>query len=129
MFRRAFWFTAGAAAGVWATTRVQRTLRALAPDSLAHRAAGRALAAGHRARRFAHDVRAGMAQREQELNEALGLSPGEPPVPAALAPAPARPALGPAAGSGAPPAPHAAQRTEENRMNRPETREPGKEDH
>ncbi|WP_129838381.1 DUF6167 family protein [Streptomyces sp. RFCAC02] len=73
MIRRAFWFTTGAAAGVWATTRVQRSLRRLAPDSLAVRAADRAAAAGARVRGFALDVRAGMAQRETELTEALGL--------------------------------------------------------
>ncbi|MEO3755671.1 DUF6167 family protein [Streptomyces sp. B6B3] len=81
MIRRAFWFTTGAAAGIWATTRVQRTLRELAPDSLAARATGRAAAAGQRLRGFALDVRTGMAQRETELNEALGLTtppPAEP---------------------------------------------------
>ena len=34
-----------------------------------------AAAAGRRVRAFAHDVRAGMAQREDELNQALGLTP------------------------------------------------------
>ncbi|MCI0383367.1 DUF6167 family protein [Streptomyces sp. CNQ085] len=74
MFRRAFWFGAGAATGVWATTKVNRKLRSLAPDSLAVRAADQALAAGHRLKDFALDVRAGMAQREIELNDALGLT-------------------------------------------------------
>ncbi|GAA3882853.1 DUF6167 family protein [Streptomyces sedi] len=74
MIRRAFWFTTGAAAGVWATTRVQRKLRALAPDSLALRAADRAVAGGKRLRLFAGDVRAGMVEREDQLNDALGLS-------------------------------------------------------
>ncbi|AKG41741.1 DUF6167 family protein [Streptomyces xiamenensis] len=74
MFRRAFWFTTGAAAGVWATTRIQRKLRTLAPESLAVRAADQAAAAGHRVRDFALDVRSGMAQREHELTEALGLT-------------------------------------------------------
>ncbi len=80
MFRRAFWFTTGAATGIWVTTRVQRTLRELAPDSLAVRATGRAVAAGQRLRGFALDVRTGMAERETELNEALGLTdpPAEP---------------------------------------------------
>jgi hypothetical protein len=73
MFRRAFWFTTGAAAGVWATTKVNRKLRSLAPDSLAARAADRAVEGGHRLKDFALDVRAGMAQREDELNDALGL--------------------------------------------------------
>ncbi|MFR9674119.1 DUF6167 family protein [Streptomyces sp. TR02-1] len=73
MFRRAFWFTTGAAAGVWATTKVNRKLRSLAPDSLAARAADKALESGTRLRHFALDVRAGMAQREEELTDALGL--------------------------------------------------------
>jgi hypothetical protein len=73
MFRRTFWFTAGAAAGVWATTKVNRKIRQLTPESLAAQAANKALDAGHRLREFAVDVRAGMAQREAELGEALGL--------------------------------------------------------
>ncbi|WP_052850813.1 DUF6167 family protein [Streptomyces avicenniae] len=87
MIRRAFWFTTGAAAGVWATTKVQRTLRELAPESLAVRAADRAAAAGRRARVFALDVRTGMAQRETELNDALGLD-AEPPASARVLPPP-----------------------------------------
>ena len=74
MFRRAFWFTTGAAAGVWATAKVQRKFRALAPDALAVRAADKAVVTGHRLKDFALDVRAGMAQRETELNDALGLN-------------------------------------------------------
>jgi hypothetical protein len=73
MFRRAFWFTTGAAAGVWATTKVNRRLRSLAPDSLAARAADKAMETGHRLKDFALEVRTGMAQREDELNDALGV--------------------------------------------------------
>ncbi|MEV5988175.1 hypothetical protein AB0L85_24705 [Streptomyces sp. NPDC052051] len=78
MFRRSFWFTTGVAAGVWATTKVNRKLRQLTPESLAAQAANKAIEAGHRlkdrATDFALDVRAGMAQREAELDDALGLS-------------------------------------------------------
>ena len=74
MFRRLFWFLTGAATGVWATTKVNRALRRLSPDSLAATAADRALETGARLRTFAHDVRAGMAQREGELHDALGLT-------------------------------------------------------
>ncbi|WP_028803705.1 DUF6167 family protein [Streptomyces sp. 142MFCol3.1] len=74
MFRRTFWFTAGAAAGVWATTKVNRKLRQLTPESLAAQAANKAIDAGHRLKEFALDVRDGMAQREAELGEALGLN-------------------------------------------------------
>ncbi|WP_418955994.1 DUF6167 family protein [Streptomyces tritici] len=73
MFRRAFWFTAGAAAGVWATTKVNQKLKQLTPESLAAQAANKAVEAGHRLKDFALDVRAGMVQREAELGEALGL--------------------------------------------------------
>ncbi|WUH94708.1 DUF6167 family protein [Streptomyces sp. NBC_00433] len=74
MFRRLFWFLTGAATGVWATTKVNRALRRLSPESLAATAADRALETGARLRTFAHDVRAGMAQREGELQDALGLT-------------------------------------------------------
>ncbi|MEN8652826.1 DUF6167 family protein [Streptomyces sp. 21So2-11] len=73
MFRRTFWFTAGAAAGVWATTKVNRKIKQLTPESLAAQAADKAVEAGHRLKDFALDVRAGMAQRESELGEAFGL--------------------------------------------------------
>ncbi|MFG3491323.1 MULTISPECIES: DUF6167 family protein [unclassified Streptomyces] len=79
MFRRTFWFTAGAAAGVWATAKVNRKLKQLTPESLAAQAADKAIETGHRLKDFALDVRAGMVQREAELEEALGLdAPAEP---------------------------------------------------
>ncbi|MFJ9339374.1 DUF6167 family protein [Streptomyces sp. NPDC101733] len=74
MFRRAFWFTAGAATGVWATTKVNRQLKKLTPESLAVQAADKAVEAGHRLKDFALDVKAGMTQREDELNDVLGLT-------------------------------------------------------
>ncbi|GAA3308049.1 hypothetical protein GCM10020295_68770 [Streptomyces cinereospinus] len=77
MFRRTFWFTSGVAAGVWATTKVNRKLKQLTPESLAAAAANKAVEAGHRLKDravgFALDVRANMAQREAELEDALGL--------------------------------------------------------
>ncbi|MGW7042717.1 DUF6167 family protein [Streptomyces avermitilis] len=74
MFRRTFWFTAGAAAGVWATTKVNRKLKQLTPESLATQAANKAIEAGHKLKDFALDVRDGMAQREAELGEVLGIN-------------------------------------------------------
>lgn len=79
MFRRLFWFFTGAATGVWATVKVNRALRRLSPDSLAATAADRALETGARVRLFAQDVRAGMARREGELHDALGLRTTEEP--------------------------------------------------
>ncbi|MEV6008458.1 DUF6167 family protein [Streptomyces sp. NPDC051976] len=82
MFRRMFWFLTGAATGVWATTKVNRVLRRLTPESLAATAADRALETGARLRVFAQDVRAGMNERETELHDALGLTAPEPELPA-----------------------------------------------
>ncbi|MEU6624539.1 DUF6167 family protein [Streptomyces litmocidini] len=96
MFRRTFWFTAGAAAGVWATAKVNRKLKQLTPESLAAQAANKAVETGHRLKDFALDVRAGMLQREAELDEALGLT--APVEPGRELPEPRRrAALGPAA--------------------------------
>ncbi|MFE9412048.1 DUF6167 family protein [Streptomyces sp. NPDC006704] len=77
MFRRTFWFTAGAAAGVWATTKVNRKLKQLTPESLAARTADKAVEAGHRLKDFALDIKSGMAQREAELNDVLGIGESE----------------------------------------------------
>jgi len=77
MFRRTFWFSTGVAAGVWATTKVNRKLKQLTPESLAATAANKAIETGarlkDRAVGFAHDVRDNMAQREAELTDALGV--------------------------------------------------------
>lgn len=91
MFRRTFWFAAGAAAGVWATTKVNRKIQQLTPESIAAQAANKAIETGHRLKDFALDVRAGMIQREEELGEALGVhAPVDPELPAQRA----RPAIG-----------------------------------
>ncbi|MFJ3233039.1 hypothetical protein [Streptomyces sp. NPDC086787] len=85
MFRRTFWFTTGMAAGVWATTKVNRKLKQLTPESLAATAANKALETGRRVKDravgFALDVRDNMAQREAELGEALGIN-ADPELPA-----------------------------------------------
>ena len=87
MFRRTFWFGTGVAAGVWATSKVNRKLKQLTPEHLAVSAANKALEAGHKLKDsavgFALDVRAGMAQREAELGDALGINaPVAPELPA-----------------------------------------------
>ncbi|CAM5562904.1 hypothetical protein SMICM304S_06630 [Streptomyces microflavus] len=87
MFRRTFWFTAGAAAGVWATTKVNREDQAA--DAREPRRAGRGQGDRdrHKFKDFALDVRDNMVRREAELGGALGLeAPVDPdlPRPAAL---------------------------------------------
>ena len=75
--RRLFWVAVGAAAGVYAVRKVQKTLHAYSATGLAERAGG----LGGSITAFAEEVRAGMADREAELREALGMDPvHEPPL-------------------------------------------------
>ena len=67
--RRLFWVAVGAAAGIYAVRKVQKTLHAYSPSGLAERAGG----LGESITAFAEEVRAGMADREAELREALGM--------------------------------------------------------
>jgi len=88
--RRVFWVAVGAAAGIYAVRKVQKTLHAYSPSGLAGRAGG----IGDSLQGFADEVRAGMAAREAELRAALGIddAPGLSPVDAAdLIDNPARP--------------------------------------
>jgi len=68
--RRGFWFVAGAGAGVYVMIRARRAAETFTPDGLRDRAAG----LGVGAHLFAEEVRAGMAERETELRERLGLA-------------------------------------------------------
>jgi hypothetical protein len=64
---RALWFVAGAGAGAYALTKARRAAEALTPDGLADRLAGLSLGA----HLFGEEVRAGMAEREQEIRGRL----------------------------------------------------------
>lgn len=73
--RRLFYVALGAAAGIYVVRKVQKAARSYSPEGLA----GRAVGFGESMRYFADEVRAGMAEREIELRDALGLDdPGEP---------------------------------------------------
>jgi hypothetical protein len=67
---RALWFAAGAGVGVYAITKARRAAEALTPEGLADRLAG--LSVG--ARIFRDEVRAGMAEKENDLRERVGLA-------------------------------------------------------
>ena len=71
--RRLFWVAVGAAAGVYAVRKVQKTLHAYSPSGLAERAGGLT----DSVKAFAEDVRSRAADREAELREALGLVDGD----------------------------------------------------
>ena len=68
--RRGFWFVAGAGAGVYVMVRARRAAETFTPDGLRDRVAG--LSVG--AHLFAEEVRTGMAERETELRDRLGLA-------------------------------------------------------
>ncbi len=67
--RRVFWVALGATAGVLVVRKVTRTAEAYTPAGLARSVGG----LGDSLRYFADQVRAGMAERELELRDALGL--------------------------------------------------------
>ncbi len=66
---RAFWFAAGAGAGVYAVAKARRAAEVFTPEGLADRLAG--LSVG--ARLFSSEVRAGMDEKESELRDRLGV--------------------------------------------------------
>ena len=70
---RTLWFVAGAGVGVYAMTRVRRVAEALTPEGLADRLSGLSLGL----HLFTAEVRAGMAEKENEVRERLAVtSPG-----------------------------------------------------
>jgi hypothetical protein len=79
-----FWMAVGAGATVWTLSKAQQLARSITPGSLADSAARGAADVGGAVRSFAGEVRAGMLQRELELNRELGLDgsvlalPGDP---------------------------------------------------
>jgi uncharacterized protein DUF6167 len=64
-----FWLIIGVAVGVYAVTRLKKRAQVLAPESLQESAAKVAAAIRH----FGDEVREGMAERETELRDALGI--------------------------------------------------------
>jgi hypothetical protein len=67
--RRTLWFVAGASAGVYVITRARRAAEVFTPDGLSDRLAG--LSVG--ARLFADEVRAGAADKENEMRQRVGV--------------------------------------------------------
>jgi F0F1-type ATP synthase membrane subunit a len=67
--KRLIWFVIGTAVGIYAVTRLKKKAQVLAPESLQASAEKMASAIRH----FGDEVRAGMAERETELRDALGI--------------------------------------------------------
>jgi hypothetical protein len=76
MIRRVFWTSLGvgfgATAGVLVARKLRRTSEALTPSGVAGALAGAFSGLTDAIREFTVEVRAGMAERETELNDALG---------------------------------------------------------
>jgi hypothetical protein len=79
--RRIFWtgigVGLGATAGVLVARQLRRTREALTPSGIAGAVAGAFSGLTDAIRDFGNDVRAGMAEREAELNDAMGFT-GDP---------------------------------------------------
>jgi len=67
--KRIFWLIVGIAVGVYAVTRLKKRAQVLAPEAVQESAAKLASAIRH----FGDQVREGMAEREAELKDALGI--------------------------------------------------------
>ena len=67
--KRILWFVIGTVVGVYAVTRLKKRAQVLAPEGLQESAAKLAAAVRH----FGDQVREGMAERETELRDALGI--------------------------------------------------------
>jgi F0F1-type ATP synthase membrane subunit a len=67
--KRILWLIIGILVGVYAVTRLKKRAKQLAPEGLQQSAEKVASAIRH----FGDEVRAGMAERETELRDALGI--------------------------------------------------------
>jgi hypothetical protein len=67
--KRIIWLIVGIAVGVYAVTRLKKKAQVLAPAGMQESAAKLASAVRH----FGDQVREGMAERETELRDALGI--------------------------------------------------------
>ena len=73
MLRRLFWFLIGAGVAIFVYLKIRDYLKKARPEAIGHRVAESASGVSESARGFVDRVRAGMAERETELRETLGL--------------------------------------------------------
>jgi hypothetical protein len=79
MVRRIFWFVIGAGVAVFVSIKIKQYLKKARPEAIGQRVAESASGLSDSARGFVDRVRAGMAEREEELRDTLGLPDSEPP--------------------------------------------------
>jgi hypothetical protein len=79
MFRRLFWFAIGAGVAVFVLVKIRGYVKKTSPDAIGRRVAESASGVSQSAQGFVDRLRAGMAERETELRESLGLPDEQPP--------------------------------------------------
>ena len=79
MFRRLFWFAIGAGVAMFVLVKIRGYIKKTNPDAIGRRVAESASGVSQSAQGFVDRVRAGMAERETELRESLGLPDEQPP--------------------------------------------------
>jgi Family of unknown function (DUF6167) len=73
MFRRFFWFAVGAGVAVFVSVKVRGYIKKTNPEAIGRRVAESASGVSQSAHGFVDRLRAGMAERETELRDSLGL--------------------------------------------------------
>jgi Family of unknown function (DUF6167) len=79
MFRRLLWFAIGAGLAIFISVKIKQYLKKASPESIGHRVSESANGITDSARGFVDRLRAGMAERETELRETLGMPDSQPP--------------------------------------------------
>ena len=79
MVRRILWFVLGAGVAIFISIKIRQYLKKARPEAIGQRVAESASGISDSARGFVDRVRAGMAEREEELRDSLGLPDSEPP--------------------------------------------------
>jgi hypothetical protein len=79
MMRRILWFGVGAVVAIFLSIKIRQYLKKARPEAIGQRVADSASGISDSARGFVDRVRAGMAEREEELRDSLGLPDSEPP--------------------------------------------------
>jgi Family of unknown function (DUF6167) len=79
MLRRLFWFAIGAGIAVFVSVKIRGYIKKTRPEAIGRRVAESASGISESAHGFVDRLRAGMAERETELRESLGLPDEQPP--------------------------------------------------
>jgi hypothetical protein len=79
MFRRLLWFLIGAGVAIFVYAKIRNYLRSARPEAIGQRVAESASGVSESARGFIDRLRAGMAERETELRETLGMPDNQTP--------------------------------------------------